>query len=224
MGIFFSHVYHIISRGSPKPPQEESKKNPTKLSLFLQLRTSWDKIHVTFSPNTYAKIPFYFSLRKSKFQKSIIPCQHSCTSCCPLSGLCRHSWQCHHPEGCVTDAVSGTAHVPKPGRHSSLMGISILCSGNVSVLDFQGLGSLWRAVFVVFCACFPLFVFLCQIYQHLFCISSKLLASPPSPPLFSMLLEATSQKRMIVSCATMSCLNMLFCNLQFNQQSCSLYS
>lgn len=87
-------------------------------------------------------------------------------------------------------------------------------------MDFQGLGSFWKVVFVVVCwfgllGFFPPLFFFKLICIYL-SISSELLASPPSPPLFSTSLEATSQKRMIVNCATVSCLNLLLSILQFN--------
>lgn len=130
------------------------------------------------------KIPFP-SLRKSQFQVSSVPCQHSCPPCCPLSELCGHSWQCHHLERAVTDvtdSMAGTSHVPKPARHSSLMGNSIWCSGSIPILDFQGLESLWRAVFVGFVfGCVCLFSFFKPIGIYLVKALNCLLHPSPLP-------------------------------------------
>lgn len=160
-GDFFSHVYHVISRGSPKPSQEESKKTPTKLILFPQLRTSWDKTHVTFSPNTCTKIPFFFPQKQqvSGRHYSLPAFLHPLLS--PL-GAVQTSLAVPSPPGLRDSRRVWQCTWPHVWQAQLSDGEQILCSGSIFVLDFQGLGSLWRgAIFLSFvfgffsvCFCF----------------------------------------------------------------------
>lgn len=132
------------------------------------------------SPLTHARKFLFSSLRSSRSQVGITPCQHSCTPCSPPLELCRHPWQCHHPRGCVTAGVSGSAHGPTSGRHGYLMGSRFCALGVFLSWISRGWGvSGGVRFFCLLCLVFFLFVFVFRTYQYLFSISSKLLASPP---------------------------------------------